>query len=118
MIDASFAHRFAKKWVEAWNAHDLDRILAHYADDFEMASPFIVERMHEPSGRLGGKEAVRRYWAKALAAQPPLRFELEGIFVGVDSIVIAYRRASGQKAAEAFFFDAAGKVLRAVAHYA
>ena len=24
---------FAREWVAAWNAHDLGRILSHYADD-------------------------------------------------------------------------------------
>jgi ketosteroid isomerase-like protein len=45
MIDREFALEFAAEWVRAWNAHDLERIFAHYADDFEMVLPFIVERM-------------------------------------------------------------------------
>jgi ketosteroid isomerase-like protein len=118
MIDASFARGFAAEWIEAWNAHDLDRILAHYADDFEMISRLIVERGHDPSGRLKGKAAVRLYWAEGLAAKPPLRFTLEQVLLGVDSVVVIYRRASGHQAAETFFFDAEGKVVRAAAHYA
>ena len=35
------ASEFACEWIEAWNAHDLGRVLAHYDDDFEMSSPFI-----------------------------------------------------------------------------
>lgn len=27
---------FAHEWIAAWNAHDLERILAHYADDVEL----------------------------------------------------------------------------------
>src|SRR3989441_9324770 len=45
MIDRNWAEAFAREWVDAWNAHDLERILSHYTDDFEMASPLIVERM-------------------------------------------------------------------------
>jgi len=26
----------AQEWIAAWNAHDLERILAHYADDVEL----------------------------------------------------------------------------------
>ena len=47
MIDATFAQQFAEEWLRAWNAHHLEAILAHYTDDFEMSSPFIVERMQE-----------------------------------------------------------------------
>src|SRR5438876_10821997 len=57
MIDREWAEAFAREWVDAWNAHDLERILSHYTDDFEMASPLIVERMGVASGRLKGKEA-------------------------------------------------------------
>jgi ketosteroid isomerase-like protein len=46
------AIRFAKEWIAAWNAHDLDLILAHYTDDFEMSTPFIAKLSGEPSGTL------------------------------------------------------------------
>ena len=72
MITKAFADHFAKEWIESWNAHDLDRILSHYTDDFEMSSPVIAQLMNEPSGTLHGKAAIRVYWAKALALRPDL----------------------------------------------
>src|SRR5215831_4321598 len=66
LIDKAFADRFAAEWIEAWNAHDLDAVLAHYDDDFEMSSPFIVHFDADPSGRLRGKARVAAYWEKAL----------------------------------------------------
>ena len=41
MLTAGEAHELAHHWVEAWNDHDLERILAHYADDVVFSSPFI-----------------------------------------------------------------------------
>jgi len=118
MIDRAFAERFAIEWVESWNSHDLDRILAHYTDDFVMRSPLIVHRMQEPSGTLRGKDAVRPYWSMGLQATPPLKFELERVMVGVDSIAIEYRRAStGSQAVEVLFFNEQLRVVRGVAHY-
>lgn len=117
MIDANFAQHFAEDWVAAWNSHDLDRILSHYADDFEMASPYIAALAGAPGGKLKGKPAVRAYWAKALGLMPSLRFDLVAVLPGVDSVVVYYRGVRGM-AAEVFFFDAAGKVARAAAHYA
>jgi ketosteroid isomerase-like protein len=116
-MNADFARRFALEWIAAWNAHDLERIFSHYADDFEMRSPLIVERMGIASGRLKGKEHVRPYWAKGLSATPPLHFELETVLAGVDSITILYRRASRKLAAETLFFCEDGKVIRGVAHH-
>ena len=65
-MEKGFAERFANEWIAAWNSHDLDRILAHYEDDFEMSSPVISTLVGEPSGKLRGKTAVAAYWATAL----------------------------------------------------
>jgi hypothetical protein len=118
MIDQAFAEHFAADWVEAWNAHDLERILAHYGDDFEMSSPVIVQVAGEPSGTLRGKLAVGAYWRKALQLIPDLRFELLSVLVGVGSITLYYKGARGRLAAEVFHFGPDRKVVKAFAHYA
>ncbi len=33
MIDRPFAEHFAAEWIAVWNSHDLEAILAHYADN-------------------------------------------------------------------------------------
>ena len=33
------AREFAREWIEAWNSHDLDTILSHYADGVVLTSP-------------------------------------------------------------------------------
>ena len=116
MIDRAFAEAFAEEWIAAWNAHDLERILSHYADDFEMASPLIVERMGEPSGRLRGKAAIRPYWGAATAKRE-IHFTLLDVLLGVDALTILYRRETGQLVAETIAFDAARLAVRAAAHY-
>jgi hypothetical protein len=117
MISHEFAAQFAEEWVAAWNSRDLDRILPHYADDFEMASPYIAIVTGEPSGVLKGKAAVAAYWAKALARLPSLHFELHSSLVGAESLVIYYEGVSGM-VAEFFCFDSSGKVSKSSAHYA
>lgn len=117
MVDREFAEHFARDWIDAWNSHDIERVLSHYAEDFEMSSPVIVQVAGEPSGTLRGKDAVGAYWAKALALVPDLRFELVTTLVGVGSIVLYYKGARGM-AAEVFHFGPDRKVARAYAHYA
>lgn len=118
MLDRAFAEHFAADWVAAWNAHDLDRILAHYADDFEMTSPVIVQIAGEPSGTLRGKQAVGVYWRKALQLIPDLQFELISLLVGVGSVTLYYKGTRGRLAAEVFHFGPDRKVVKAFAHYA
>ena len=117
MISPEFAARFAQEWIAVWNSHDLNCILPHYTDDFELASPYIAEVAGEPSGVLKGKPAVAAYWATALARLPSLRFELHSVLVGAESLVIYYKGVNGM-VAELFSFDVSGKVNKSSAHYA
>jgi len=117
-MDQNFAEQFATDWIDSWNAHDLERILSHYAEDFEMSSPVIIQVADEPSGTLKGKAAVRSYWSKALQLIPDLKFQLLSILVGVGSITLYYKGARGRLAAEVFHFGPDRKVVRAFAHYA
>lgn len=112
------AASFASDWIDAWNSHDLPRILSHYADDFQMHSPAIVKLGINPSGILKGKPAVAAYWRKALELMPDLRFELMAIFHGVDTLTLHYQAANGRTAAEVFHFNDQGLVDWARAHYA
>lgn len=116
-VNADFAARFAQEWLDAWNAHDLPRVLSHYTDDFEMASPVITQVTGLAEGRLRGKPAVAAYWARALALLPQLRFEPICTLVGVNSVVIHYVGATGKRVAEVFHFNEAGLVTHAQAHY-
>jgi hypothetical protein len=117
MIDKLFAEHFADDWIDAWNSRDLDRVLDHYADDFEMTSPVIIQIANEPSGMLKGKQAVGDYWKKALQLIPDLHFKLLSTLIGVNSITLYYKGARDRMAAEVFHFGPDRKVVKAYAHY-
>lgn len=116
-LDAQHPRQFAESWIDAWNAHDLDAVLAHYRDDFEFSSPLISQFAGEASGRLKGKEAVRAYWQAGLSRLPDLHFELVDVLAGIDGLLILYRGHRGLSA-EVFEFDANGQVRRGQALYA
>jgi ketosteroid isomerase-like protein len=117
MITREFADHFAQEWIDSWNSHNLQLILSHYTDDFEMSSPYIAQIAAEPSGVLKGKAAIAAYWTKALERMPTLHFEMHSTLVGAESLVIYYRGTRGM-AAEFFFFDPQGKATKSCAHYA
>lgn len=117
MRDNRFYEEFAAEWIEAWNSHDLARILSHYDESFEFSSPFLAQFIPGSGGKLKGKEAVAAYWSKALAALPELRFELIAALSGVESVVIYYRGRGGRLCAEFFVFGDHGKVIESHAHY-
>ena len=106
---------FADEWIDAWNRHDLDAILSHYADDIVFLSPAAARIAG--TGRVVGKPALRDYWTKALARIPDLAFELETVYAGADAVTISYVGVGGRKVAEAFEFGEDGRVVRAIACY-
>jgi ketosteroid isomerase-like protein len=117
IIDKTWAQTFADEWIAGWNSGDLERILSHYTDDFEMCSPFIVERMGVPSGILRGKAAIRPYWGPALKASPPIRFELIAVYTGADRIAIHYRSVARTLVVEVLTFNADLRATHGMAVY-
>lgn len=114
-MQSSLAHAFAEDWIAAWNAHDLECILSHYAAEIVFLSPVAAKRVGD--GRVVGLPALRVYWGAGLAAQPDLKFELIDTLVGHSCLTILYRNHRGQSAAETFEFGADGKVIRSYACY-
>lgn len=49
----------AQDWLNAGNRHDLDRIMAHYAETIEFISPFAIRLVQSPEGKIQGKTALR-----------------------------------------------------------
>jgi hypothetical protein len=117
-LEAEWAQRVAAAWLDAWNRHDLEAVLAHYAPGIEFTSPFVVELTGRPDGTLRGLEELRSYFARALDAFPDLRFTDLRIAVGIASVTLCYRSVRDLQAAETMFFDGDGKVARVLAHYA
>ena len=106
---------FAREWVAGWNARDLDAIMRHYADDVVFSSPKALALTG--SAEVVGKNALRAYWAKALAASPHLHFELERVYGGADCVAITYLRNGETQVCETMQF-ANGLVVRGIVTHA
>jgi hypothetical protein len=117
MLTGDWVKEFAQEWVRSWNAHDLEAILAHYADGVVLTSPVAARLLSDPSGNVRGKAALRAYFSKGLAAYPDLKFELVDVMAGLSSVVLYYTNQVGKKTGEFMEFDGDGKVVRVVANY-
>jgi predicted ester cyclase len=116
-LQASFARAFAEEWVNGWNSHDLERILAHYDDEVILTSPVALKLLHG-DGTVRGKAALREYFLRGLQAYPDLRFDLIDALWGTETIVIYYiNNVRGSKTAEVMLLNAAGKICRVWANY-
>lgn len=98
-------HGFSRDWFEAWNAHDIDAVLAHFHDNAVFTSAYGAEIAPETGGVFRGKDAIRAYWADALTHNPDLHFEPIGTYVGANALVINYRNHRGGLVNEVLIFD-------------
>ena len=108
---------FARQWIAAWNSHDVDAIMSHYAADVVLTSPVAAKLLDDPSGTVRGEAALRNYFSRGLEAYPNLHFELLDVMVGLSSVVLCYTNQKGTKTAEFMEMNDHGRVLRVVANY-
>ena len=111
------AWNLANHWVAAWNAHDLDLIMTHYEEAIELTSPVAAQLLGTSGGKVVGKASLRAYFRRGLEAYPELRFHLEDVLWGVNSLVLYYTNQKGSRTGEFMELSAIGKVARVVAHY-
>lgn len=117
MMTREKAWALAQDWAAAWNQHDLQLVLSHYTDDFEMTSPFISSVTGNGSDTLKGKEQVGAYWQKALQQFPDLHFDLHDVAWNHTGIVLYYTSVGGRKAMECLQLNEQQQVFKAVAYY-
>jgi hypothetical protein len=117
MLTKEEAHRLAEEWVAAWNAHDLDQIMAHYEDEVELISPVAAQLLGQPDGKVTGKANLRAYFERGLTAYPSIHFDLKEVLWGLSSVVLYYANQRGTHTAEYMEISPEGKVSRVVANY-
>jgi predicted ester cyclase len=111
------ALNLASRWVDAWNAHDLDLIMSHYEEGIELTSPVAGQLSGTSDGTIRGKANLRAYFQRGLESYPDLHFHLDDVLCGVNSVVLYYKNQKGTRTAEFMELSAAGKVTRVVANY-
>src|SRR5262245_26677380 len=115
-MDPVNAGVFAGEWIAAWKRRDVEALIAHYAENIEFRSLVAARLLGDRSGMIRGKENLKAYFTKALAAFPgELDIELVDVYEGVNSIVVLFQ-ARGRQGAEVMEFDDDHLVHRAMAH--
>jgi predicted ester cyclase len=111
------AWNLANHWIEAWNSHDLDRIMSHYEDAVELTSPAAAQLFGTSDGKVVGKTNLRAYFQRGLEAYPELCFRLEDVLWGVNSVILYFINQKETHTGEFMDLSTTGKVARVVANY-
>jgi 8-oxo-dGTP diphosphatase len=87
----------ARQWLRAFNAKDLDALLALYGDDAVHTSPKLRDRKPETKGEIRGKAALRAWWADAFERLPGLTYDEIAVTSTGERVFLEYtRRVPGE----------------------
>jgi hypothetical protein len=107
----------ADAWLAAWNAHDIDAIMACYSADVDFVAPTVVRRWGRDDGRLRGRDELRRHFGLGLELAPDLTFTEEAFLTSPAGYALLYRRENGNRVLDVVELDPAGKAARVRAFY-
>lgn len=82
----------ARRWFDAFNAHDLEALLALYADEAEHYSPKLKLHRPETKGIIKGRAALRAWWHDAFDRLPSLRYEVVKLTADEERVFMEYIR--------------------------
>jgi ketosteroid isomerase-like protein len=84
--------QIATSWFEAFNKHDLERLLSLYDDNALHYSPKL--KIHKPNtnGLIKGKDALRNWWADAFNRLPNLHYQVIKLTADDEQVFMEYIR--------------------------
>lgn len=82
----------ALAWFEAFNNHDLEKLLSLYHEHAEHYSPKLKVRQPETNGLIKGKAALRAWWQDAFNRLPTLKYEVLNLIADDQSVFMEYVR--------------------------
>ena len=87
----------AVKWFAAFNAADLENLLALYDDHAQHFSPKLKVRHPETKGLVTGKNALRSWWRDAFDRLPTLQYMPVTLTANADRVFMEYvRKVDGE----------------------
>ena len=82
----------ATRWFEAFNEHDLEKLLRLYHDEAQHYSPKLKIRQPETNGLVTGKSALRAWWRDAFGRLPSLQYTPTSFTANDERVFMEYIR--------------------------
>jgi hypothetical protein len=84
--------KIALKWFEAFNEHNLEKLLSLYDQNAEHFSPKLKIHKPETNGLIKGKQALREWWQDAFNRLPTLNYEVIKLTADNEQVFMEYIR--------------------------
>ena len=112
------AQELADEWVAAWNAHDLDAIMALYAPGIVFQTPTIIDTLGVADGRVRRRRAHSGSTSPAASSGCPTCASISTASTpGCSSLAMTYRWADGTPVCELHEYNEQGLIERVQALY-
>ncbi len=79
-------------WFEAFNSHNLEKLLSLYDDEAQHFSPKLKIRRPETFGLVTGKDALRSWWKDAFDRLPSLHYKITSLTSNTNRVFMEYIR--------------------------
>jgi hypothetical protein len=83
----------AHLWFEAFNNHNLEKLLSLYDEESQHFSPKLKIRHPETKGFVTGKEALRNWWKDSFERFPTLSYKVTSLTSNSDRVFMEYVRS-------------------------
>lgn len=91
-MSAELNKNIARNWFEAFNEHNLEKLLLLYDEEAEHYSPKLKLRSPETNGLIKGKEALRKWWDDSFKRLPSLNYEVVKLTADTEQVFMEYIR--------------------------
>ena len=79
-------------WFEAFNAHNLEKLLSLYDEEATHFSPKLKVKHPETNGFVSGKLALQTWWNEAFTEIPSLQYKVTSLTANSDRVFLEYIR--------------------------
>lgn len=92
-MQAEINEKIALTWFEAFNEHNLEKLLSLYDDEAIHFSPKLKARRPETHGFVTGKAALHEWWHDAFDRLPTLHYKPTTLTANDDRVFMEYLRS-------------------------
>ena len=121
-IDDRFAKEHIRKWIRAWNDHNLREVISLYSENISFSSPKIKSVYpNRDSSTITSKKDLEEYFSSGLKKFPMLHFTPIDYFLKNYKLVLEYNATPDKKiqwsVIEKFTFDNDALIEKSTVYY-
>ena len=83
----------AHAWFEAFNTHNLEKLISLYDDEALHYSPKLKIRHPETNGLIKGKTELKNWWQDAINRLPTLHYKVTSLTANEHRVFMEYTRS-------------------------